>query len=362
MTKAKAWIFNGPGTELQMHEILLPALRGGEILVKNLYCTICKSDLHTFAGNRPGLVPSILGHEILGEIVQLPDLPVFDFHGNELSTGDLITWTLIAFCGVCRNCMNGMPQKCHSLKKYGHEIIEGHFKLTGGFASHTHLYPGTVTYKLPDNIDKRILAGLNCSWATVFAAMRMAGEIRGKNVLITGAGMLGLLSLIICKEMGAANIVICEKDNLRLGLTRIFGAGFMMPGCKETFIHEKIKEYLNGEQVDVIFEMTGANSAVELAIEIAGVGTSVVLAGSVTPVENIEINPEKIVRKLLQIKGIHNYTPDDLARAIDFLKEIHNKYPLELLFDDTLFGLQNIDKALIHAMQSSFHRVVIEMD
>jgi len=360
--KAQAWVLNGVYKKLEPRFISLPKLNNGELLVKNVGCSICKSDLHTYSGTRPGPLPSILGHEIIGEIIELPEQPIFDFWNQKVEIGDLITWTIMAYCGECKYCKRGIPQKCLSLKKYGHEKLEGHHKLTGGFATHTHLYAGTVVYKLPDNIDKRILSGLNCSWATVSAAIRLAVDVKKKTVLIAGGGMLGLLTLLMCKEYGAKKIIVYEKDQHRRELAGKFGADMLINGSlkKKDDLARNI-ELLKKESVDLIFEMTGSNEIIDLSLNIADVGATIILAGSVFPAGNVQINPEKVVRNLWQIKGLHNYIPKDLGDAIVFLKKVHKKYPLELLFDDQSFGLNNIEQALTHASLSSVHRVVIEM-
>ena len=359
---AKAWVFSGPDKSFDLQEFEFPVLKKGEILVKNIFCTICKSDLHTFLGTRSGPVPSILGHEILGEIVQLSEDSSHDYWGNSLKTGDLITWTLMASCGKCKNCVRGIPQKCLQIKKYGHEKIGNHYKLTGGFASHTHLLPGTTVYRLKNNIDKKILAGLNCSWATVAAIIRNYGDVKGKNVIIFGAGMLGVVASMMCKEMGAKNIITAEKNNFRLGLIRYFGTDHIIPATLNNgFFKEKLQQYLNTVDVDVIFEMTGANQAIIQALDIATVGTEIILAGSVFPVNNVSFNPEQIVRKLIKIKGVHNYTPADLANAIDFVEKAVTKYPLNLLFEESVFDLESVDKALERAQSGVLHRVAIDL-
>jgi putative phosphonate catabolism associated alcohol dehydrogenase len=360
---AKAWVFNGQDRALEMQEFNLPVLKKGEILVKNKFCTICKSDLHTFLGKRPGPVPSILGHEILGEIVQLSEDSLHDYRGNVLKKGDLITWTLIASCGKCKYCLKGIPQKCLTLKKYGHEKIGNHYQLTGGFASHTHLFPGTSVYKLQNKIDKKILAGLNCSWATVAAAIRNYGDVKGKNVIIFGAGMLGVVASMMCKEMGASNIITVEKNNFRLGLIRYFGTDYIIPATLNNgFFKEKLQQYLHSVDVDVIFEMTGANQAIIQALDIATVGTEIILAGSVFPTNNVYFNPEQIVRKLIKIKGVHNYTPEDLANVIDFVEKAVEKYPLNLLFEENVFNLETVYKALETAQSGILHRVAIDLN
>ncbi len=361
MEQAKAWIFTSPGRKLELQKIDLPELGTGEVLVKNICSTICKSDLITYLGKRPGPTPSILGHEILGEVVECGS-HLTDYWGNTLKKGDLITWSLMAFCGECRNCKNGIPQKCSSLKKYGHEKMEGHFKLTGGFASHTHLFPGTSIYKLSNELPKNLLAGINCSWSTIAAAMRLAGNVKGKNVLVTGAGMLGILTIMMCRENGAKNILAIDKNNVRLDLAQKFGANYLIPvSPKNGVSYEIINDFLKEDCIDVIFEMTGVNKLLQLGLDVAGTGGTIILAGSVFPTDDIKINPERVVRSLLQIKGIHNYVPEDLANAIRYMENSYEKYPLNDLFDERVFGIENIDEALEHSLLSPKHRVVIEL-
>ncbi len=361
MNEANSWLFYESGKQLVQQKLKLPKPGVGEVLVKNTACTICKSDLHTFTGARSGPVPSILGHEIVGNIVETGG-QVFDYFGELLRPGDLVTWSLVVSCGKCRNCKNGIPQKCLSLKKYGHEKTEGHFQLTGGFASHTHLYPGTAIYKLPDNLPVSLLASLNCSWATVAAALRLAGDVKGKNVLVTGAGMLGIITLMMCKEYGAKQILVIEKNTDRLKLAGEFGADLFLPsGSESNEVKKEIIEFLDGEPVDLIFEMTGSNQAVKLGLDVAGVGSVIIMAGSVFPTEDVQINPERIVRNLLQIKGVHNYTPGDLASAIHFMHRIYSRYPLEKLFDFQVFRLEKINEGVSHVLTSSKQRVVIKI-
>jgi len=85
------------------------------------------------------------------------------------------------------------------------------------------------------------------------------------------------------------------------------------------------------------------------------------LAGSVFPVNNVSFNPEQIVRKLIKIKGVHNYTPADLANAIDFVEKAVTKYPLNLLFEESVFDLESVDKALERAQSGVLHRVAIDL-
>ena len=95
-----------------------PELQPGEVLARVVCCTLCGSDLHTIAGRRKELSPSILGHEILGVVEEVSDEPAVDVHGDPLKPGDRITWSICVSCGRCDRCLRGLPQKCRHLHKY----------------------------------------------------------------------------------------------------------------------------------------------------------------------------------------------------------------------------------------------------
>lgn len=293
------------------------------------FCTICGSDLHTTLGHRPAPAPSILGHEIIGIVEEIgTDVPT----GN-LAIGDRITWCVAASCGPirvvspqsrgnasdathCRNCRRGMPQKCDSLFKYGHEQTTDDTtrSLSGGLADYCVLQPGTSIVQLPESLPDEVACPANCATATVMAAIRTAGDLQGKRVLITGAGMLGLTAAAVASVCGADIVVVCDPSAERRQLAGHFGATDTLNVVPEA-------------KFDCIFEMSGNRNAVSAAIDSADVGGQVVLVGSVSPAPPIEFDPERLVRGLGSIHGVHNYRPDDLLTAVHFLNEHHGRFP-----------------------------------
>ena len=113
MKASLAAVFSGTPGQIELREIPLPPVARDEVLVKVLGCTLCGSDLHSFEGRRKVPTPTILGHEIVGEIVQLGD-QVNDQKspGKILRVGDRVTWAIVANCGQCQMCQAGLPQKC----------------------------------------------------------------------------------------------------------------------------------------------------------------------------------------------------------------------------------------------------------
>jgi D-arabinose 1-dehydrogenase-like Zn-dependent alcohol dehydrogenase len=98
----RAAVFNSPGETIELRSFAQPEPRGDEVLVRVACCTLCGSDLHTYLGKRHGPTPSILGHEVLGEIAAFgPTHSLKDWRGQPLSIGDRISWSVAASCAYC---------------------------------------------------------------------------------------------------------------------------------------------------------------------------------------------------------------------------------------------------------------------
>ncbi|MHC4562712.1 MAG: alcohol dehydrogenase catalytic domain-containing protein [Planctomycetota bacterium] len=190
---SKAAIFSEVGQPLQLQEFDLPGEpEPGSAICKVTMATVCGSDLYTITGRRTEPTPLILGHEIIGEVVALGDGLSEDGFGQPLRTGDRVSWTIMACCGECFFCTHELPQKCLHLRKYGHMCHHDAPHLTGGFAEHIVLMPGTGIFRIPDGLPDEIAAPANCALATVINAIDTIGLTAGETVLIQGAGLLGL--------------------------------------------------------------------------------------------------------------------------------------------------------------------------
>jgi putative phosphonate catabolism associated alcohol dehydrogenase len=344
ISHSRAAVFEGVGQQLAIRQVAIPELESDEILVRVICCTICGSDLHTFTGRRPGPVPGVLGHEIIGRIESLPPAPVEDLSGNLLSVGDRITWSVATSCGNCPRCNGGIPQKCDSLFKYGHESFAAN-PLSGGLADYCVLKTGTAIVRLPDSLVDRVGCPANCATATVAAAYRRAGDCRGKRVLIFGAGMLGLTaSAFACATM-AKEVVVCDVDSKRRQRATAFGA-------------TAVATAVTDDAFDCVFEMSGSPQAVESAIQAASIGATIVLVGSVSPSRSVSFDPERIVRRLLSIQGVHNYRPDDLITAVNFLTTHGRQFPFEGLVEQS-FALDDAQQAFEYAIASRPIRVAV---
>ncbi|UBM59051.1 zinc-binding dehydrogenase [Marinilongibacter aquaticus] len=352
--QALAMVFTETEAPFVVEHIDFPQLKEGELLIKNSYSTICTSDLHTFYGRRHSCSHSVLGHEIIGTVEEIGSDPILDYHQNPLQIGDRITWSVYAHDPNSVTAQKGYPQKSEGLYKYGHEQMTEEYKLNGGFATHCHLRKGTSIFKLPETLNDREAAPLNCTHATIAGALRLAGNLKGKNILINGTGMLGLSACAMARENGAEQVWAQDISQPKAEQSLLFGAD-------RFFIFEQDDiETASRESggIDIIIETSGSPAAVEKCTDLLNIGGTLVLVGSVFPQRNISINAERLVRGLISIKGLHNYKPKDLDQAVSFLTKAKTRYPFAELVGKE-YDLFALDAAFETGNQGQYFRVGI---
>lgn len=351
-------MFVGAGRPLELRRFTLPELEAGEALVRLECCTICGSDLHTVGGARNEPAPSVLGHEALGVVDAVGRPAPCDLQGRPLQPGDRITWSVAVSCGECDRCQRGLPQKCRKLAKYGHELAEGRTALSGGLGEFVLLRRGSTVVRVADNLPAEVICPVNCATATIAAACRVAGEIAGRNVLIFGAGMLGLTAAAYAKSQGASTVTVCDVHPRRLERARGFGADDAVEWRSDS--NDLRQALLRGrtELFDIVLELSGAPDAVEAAFEMGGVGAKIVLVGSVMKSRPVAVDPETVVRRWLSIHGVHNYGPGDLQAAVAFLEQFGAVYPFAELVEFT-YPLAEANTAIETAQHARPFRVAI---
>jgi len=351
----RAVLFHGPGRPLEVARFPAPDLRGAEILVRVTCCTLCGSDLHTHAGRRPVETPTVLGHEVVGRVEAFgPDALHYDFHGVDLAVGDRVSWSVAASCGVCFFCKNQLPQKCATLFKYGHQPFDGAHPFAGGLADLVTLRPGSAVFWVPDRLSDHVAASANCATATAAAVLRAGGEVAGRSVLIFGAGMLGLTACAMARVAGAASIIVSDPNGGRRERARAFGATAVSSAAELTAV---VAEVTQGRGADVSLELAGVSDTVKAGLTLTRVG-ALILAGTVLPTPSIALDPEWIVRRLLTIRGVHNYGPRDLGAALDFLSSTGEAFPFADLVQRT-FTLDEVEQAFQYSHSNGGGRVAI---
>ncbi len=362
-SSSRVAVFHAPGEPFEMCSVQLPAVGEHEALVRVTCCTICGSDLHTYGGRRSTPTPTILGHEILGEVVALgADSPSTTCDGSPVRIGDRITWSIAASCGSCAFCNWGLPQKCEHLFKYGHERIDGQNTLSGGLAQYCVLRRGTAIVKVPSELDDRVACPANCATATVAAILRSAELCEGEVVLVQGTGMLGLTACAMARSSGAREVIACDVDAVRLARATTFGATrTALIESGDDPLGRAVDEATVGRGVDVAIEVSGSPAAMESGLAHLRVGGRYIWAGAVCPDRPVEISAETVVRRLTTIRGVHNYTPDDLKTAVRFLQDNAGRYPFDSLVSRS-FALSRVQSAFEHAIGERPLRVAVVPD
>jgi len=361
----RALIFQGAGQPFEIVRYREPEPRGAEVLVRVTCCTLCRSDLHTHAGRRVEPTPLVLGHEIIGRIEAFgPSASRCDARGQAASVGARVTWSVTVGCGDCFFCRENLPQKCERLYKYGHKRREVDRPLGGGLADHIVLVPGTFWLLVPDEIADRVAAPANCATATAAAMLRSSDAWRvasgekkttRRTVLVLGAGVLGVTACALARSSGVETVIACDVSPAAVDRARSFGATHGVLADQAT---EGVQEATQGRGADVVLELAGTSASVAMALRLVRIGGVVVLAGTVTPTAAVAFDPEMVVRRMLTIRGVHNYAPGDLEAALAFLAGPGRLLPFASLVGD-VFPLEEAERAFACAHANPGVRVAV---
>lgn len=383
-------IFDGPNLPFHIEPADRPALRPGEALVRVSLCTVCGSDLHTFLGRRTEKTPCVLGHEPVGVVEELAgDLRTVT--GEPVQVGDRVVWAVAVSCGSCFFCTRGLPQKCESLRKYGHEPVTPQCGPTGGLSTHCHLLAGTAIVKVPAELPDAVASPAGCATATVAAMLRAGLRAVGggqwavgseqttddrarttkeqphalptahrpppTTAVVFGLGMLGLTACAWAESLGITAIA-CDVSAERLAQATRFGAKHL---AKPDGIADLVKTVTHGRGADLALELSGSPAASRAALEVLRVGGTAVWAGAVFPTDPVPVLPEQVIRRCLTVTGVHNYAPQDLVAAVEFLAAHHTRFPFAELVAKS-FPLADVNDAFKFAEAERPVRVAVVCD
>ncbi|TQL46782.1 putative phosphonate catabolism associated alcohol dehydrogenase [Homoserinimonas aerilata] len=354
-----AVVWSGAGHPLVQIATPGVSLGAGDLLVEVELATVCGSDLHTVLGHRSADTPLVLGHEQVGRVVALGEHARAS-NGTPLMVGMRVIWSVAVACGDCDRCVRGLSQKCRTLAKYGHDRVRRGWELSGGFATHVQVLAGTAVIIVDDELPAAVIAPASCATATVVAALDAASGVvplAGETVVIAGAGLLGLTACAMATDAGAT-VIVSDPDAMRREVALRFGAAAAVePVALQPTLARMLEQ--GSREPLVAIEMSGAPSAVAALVSTVGVGGVVVLVGSVSPGELVPIDPESIVRRLVTLRGVHNYGGGQLERAAEYLEGAAGRYPFASLVGET-FGLGEVEQALELAARGTHLRVAID--
>ncbi|MDH2294326.1 L-threonine 3-dehydrogenase [Cobetia sp. 1AS1] len=286
--KALAKLKAEPG--IWMTETAVPEIGHNDVLIKIRKTAICGTDMHIYQWDEWSQatvpVPMVTGHEYAGEIVALGS----EVRGYEI--GDRVSGEGHITCGHCRNCRAGRRHLCRNTEGVG-------VNRPGAFAEYLAL-PAYNLFKLPDEISDDLAAIFDPFGNAVHTAL--AFDVVGEDVLITGAGPIGIMAAAVIRHIGARHVVVTDVNDYRLALAERMGATRTVNVSRES-LKEVMAELDMHEGFDVVLEMSGVPSAVEQMLDVINHGGKIAMLG--IPPGEMAIDWTKVIFKGLTIKGIY---------------------------------------------------------
>jgi len=358
----KAAVMVKANAGMEIREYPLPVVEPGAILVRVTCCTICGSDVLAWQGRKHVPIPCILGHEIVGEIVEMGSEGMVDSGDRPLKIGDRITWTIMDNCGKCFYCREkGLMMKCRTLKKYGHDNCDPFPHFVGGFAEYCYIGPGTCVIRCPDSLSDEEVAPANCALATVVAGWDAAELKPFENVLIQGAGALGFYASALAKHNGCRQVIVSDVIDHRLEAIREFGATATINtrNMKEEEIVETVKKRTGGFGVDAVMSVANVPAVLATGLKCLRTGGRYIEHGNTFPGAVFSYDLSDIIFRYLTIKGVHNYDTRHLQCGIDFLDMTKGIFPFRKLVGRN-FALGEINVAMKAALSGESIRIAVK--
>lgn len=281
-------------------DIEKPVAKEGEALIKVKSAGICGSDIGAFRGTNPLVsYPRIIGHEIVGEVLSIPE------NKRGIKAGDHVIVDPYLFCGHCYPCSIGRTNCCTDLKVLGVHV-------EGGMAEYmTH--PADMLWKLPDDMPLDI-APIAEPLTIALHGIHRGGLKEGEHVAIIGAGPIGLLAAMAAIAYGAEPILIDLVDE-RLAFARELGVKYTINSAKEN-LEERVCEYTNGRYAELVMECSGANPAILSTLDIVANAGRITLTG--WPKHDTPMPTGTITRKEVDIRGART-SANEFEEAIDLI-------------------------------------------
>jgi threonine 3-dehydrogenase len=286
--RALAKIRAEPG--LEIIDAPVPTAGPGEVQLRIEAASVCGTDRHIYLWDRWAAeniqTPVILGHELAGRVVAA------GAGVRRVHEGDLVGVESHLYCGVCAQCRAGSPHLCRDLRVIGAHV-------NGGFAEYVVIPEGNAVES--NGLDPAVVALQEPMGNAVHAAF--AEPIEGRTVLVTGCGPIGLCAVGIARAGGAALVIATDTEPYRLDLARQMGAHFALD-ARDPGTVERILAATDGDGVEVVLEMSGAQAALDQALAAITRGGRISLLGIFGEPVRVDLS-DFVIQKGLRIHGIY---------------------------------------------------------
>jgi len=305
-----------------VHDAPVPEVGPNDVLIKIKKSSICGTDVHIYKWDKWAQenvpVPLVVGHEYVGTVAATgSEVKHLDIGQRVSGEGHLV-------CGYCRNCRAGKRHLCPNTVGIG-------YHKAGSFAEYFVL-PASNVFPIPDDISDDLAAIFDPFGNAVHTALSF--DLTGEDVLITGAGPIGIMAVAISRHVGARHVVITDINPYRLDLALKLGATRAVNVMEEK-IEDVMKSIGMTEGFDVVLEMSGAESAFQDMLSVTRNGAKIALLG--IPSKDIAVNWNKIIFKGLELKGIYGREMYEtwykmtsmLQSGLDLSPVITHRFPID---------------------------------
>jgi 2-desacetyl-2-hydroxyethyl bacteriochlorophyllide A dehydrogenase len=284
----KAMVLRAP-SDLALSDIAQPEVPAGHVLVRITHSGLCGTDLKIYKGAIPTEYPLIMGHEMVGELVN----------------GDRVIIDPVLFCGTCFHCRIGQTNLCPAGGLIGRDT-------NGGFAEYAAVPEGQV-FKLPASLDIKIAPLIQVA-TTCLHAQRLAHVSPGESVAVIGLGVSGQLHVQLAKARGAAKVIGISRSRFKNDLAKQLGADVVIESGPAAA--KKVLDETDGRGPDVVIECTGVMASIAEAIRMVRFGGRILLFG-ITNATSGELPFYDLYFKELTLINNRAATAEDFPVMID---------------------------------------------
>ena len=275
---------------LSMEDVPMPALYNDSVLIKVKKTGICGTDLHIYNwdewAKKTLTLPMVIGHEFCGVVCDKgKDVKNIQINDRVSAEGHIV-------CGFCRNCRAGKGHLCRNTKGIGIQI-------PGAFAEYICV-PETNVIKIPNNINDDVAAIFDPLGNAFHTALSY--QIIGEDILITGAGPIGIMAAKVCQVIGARKVILTDINDERIKLAQNLGIKLSY-NSKQNNLKSIMQQNNMKEGFDIGLEMSGSKEALNDMIKVMNNGGKIAILG-IAPT-SFEVNWNEIIFKMLEIKGIY---------------------------------------------------------
>ena len=279
-----------PGA-LSLQDVPFPTISHNQVLIKIKKTAVCGTDIHIYNwdtwAQKTIATPQIIGHEFVGEVVET------GMYVTNVKVGQVVSGEGHIVCGKCRHCITGYQHLCRQTVGIG-------VNMDGVFAEYI-AFPASNLWVCDTDISMDILSVLDPLGNATHTALTF--NVLGEDVLVTGVGPIGLMSIPILKRAGARSIVVSDINPARLELAKELGATATVDARIQAV--EEVMQQLDliKEGFDVGLEMSGSGTAFSDMIEVMANGGKIAILGLLP--QDLQINWDKVIFNSLTLKGIY---------------------------------------------------------